>query len=44
MNESNKTSTHKQWEELHPGIDPDWCYICDRPKNDCACVENGGTY
>jgi hypothetical protein len=17
--------------------DPDWCYACDRPKNDCAC-------
>lgn len=24
--------------------DPDWCYTCDRPKNDCGCVENGGTY
>jgi len=20
------------------------CAICDRPKSDCACVENGGTY
>lgn len=20
------------------------CVICDRPKSDCACVENGGTY
>lgn len=20
------------------------CSICDRPKADCACVENGGTY
>jgi hypothetical protein len=24
--------------------DPDWCYTCDRPKSDCGCVENGGTY
>jgi hypothetical protein len=24
--------------------DPRWCYTCDRPKNDCGCVENGGTY
>src|SRR5579863_3469493 len=23
---------------------PEWCYTCDRPKGDCACVENGGTY
>lgn len=22
----------------------EWCFVCDRPKNDCACVENGGTY
>ncbi len=21
-----------------------WCFTCDRPKADCACVENGGTY
>ena len=26
------------------GKDPEWCYTCDRPKNDCGCVENGGTY
>lgn len=19
------------------GEDPTWCYLCDRPKNDCAC-------
>ena len=25
-------------------VNDDWCYTCDRPKNDCACVENGGTY
>lgn len=24
--------------------DPEWCYTCDRPKNDCGCVENGGNY
>lgn len=24
--------------------DPEWCYVCDRPKIDCGCVENGGTY
>jgi hypothetical protein len=24
--------------------DDTWCYVCDRPKDDCACVENGGTY
>jgi hypothetical protein len=24
--------------------DPQWCYTCDRTKNDCACVENGGNY
>lgn len=22
----------------------DWCHMCDRPKNDCGCVENGGSY
>ena len=27
-----------------PEVDPAWCYVCDRPKNDCGCVENGGTY
>jgi hypothetical protein len=21
-----------------------WCFICDRSKADCACIENGGTY
>ena len=21
-----------------------WCFTCDRPQADCACVENGGTY
>lgn len=21
-----------------------WCFTCDRPNADCACVENGGTY
>ncbi len=25
-------------------VDKDWCFVCDRPKNDCACVENGGNY
>ena len=24
--------------------DPAWCFVCDRPKNDCGCVENGGNY
>ena len=24
--------------------DTTWCYVCDRPKNDCGCVENGGNY
>lgn len=24
--------------------DEPWCYVCDRPKHDCACVENGGNY
>lgn len=38
-------------DEITSGIFPDdmreeepWCSTCDRPKNDCACVENGGTY
>lgn len=28
-------SQDREW----PGSeqDPDWCYVCDRPKNDCAC-------
>lgn len=28
-------SQDREW----PGSeqDPDWCYACDRPKNDCAC-------
>ncbi len=28
-------SNDREW----PGSedDPDWCYVCDRPKNDCAC-------
>lgn len=21
-----------------------WCYVCDRPRLDCACVEKDGTY
>jgi nitrate reductase cytochrome c-type subunit len=21
-----------------------WCFTCDRPKADCACIENGGNY
>ena len=24
--------------------EPAHCCVCDRPKSDCACVENGGTY
>lgn len=28
-------SQEREW----PGSedDPQWCYVCDRPKNDCAC-------
>ncbi len=28
-------SQDREW----PGSeqDPDWCYVCDRPENDCAC-------
>jgi hypothetical protein len=22
----------------------EWCFTCDRPENDCGCVENGGNY
>lgn len=21
-----------------------WCFVCDRPKYDCGCVESGGNY
>lgn len=33
--------TAKAWEENQKNK---WCFTCDRPKADCACVENGGTY
>ena len=29
-------SQEREW----PGSeeDPDWCYVCDRPADDCACM------
>ena len=33
--------TAKVWEENQKNK---WCFTCDRPQADCACVENGGTY
>lgn len=33
--------TAKAWEENQKNK---WCSTCDRPKKDCACVENVGTY
>jgi hypothetical protein len=32
------------WCSKCDAVDENWCYTCDRPKDDCACVENGGTY
>jgi hypothetical protein len=31
----------KLHEACADGQDPDWCYLCDRPKNDCACGTEG---
>lgn len=31
--------TAKAWEENQKNK---WCFTCDRPQADCACVENGG--
>jgi hypothetical protein len=33
-------SQEREW----PGSeqDPEWCYFCDRPKNDCACEPSDG--
>lgn len=28
-------SQEREW----PEQDPDWCYFCDRPLNDCACPQ-----
>lgn len=27
-----------------PYENPEWCSVCDRAKDDCGCVENGGNY
>lgn len=35
-----------EWAEwqLMNDCDEEWCSTCDRPQDDCACVEHGGTY
>lgn len=25
--------------KMPPAVDPQWCYVCDRPKADCACID-----
>jgi hypothetical protein len=32
------------WKQFIDEVRKPWCRVCDRPKSDCACVENGGTY
>lgn len=37
-------ATYHQDGTVNIHLDSEHCYTCDRPKNDCGCVENGGTY
>jgi len=42
--EAESDILNKLAESVHEYSDEEWCFVCDRPKEDCGCVENGGTY